>query len=113
MNKRKYIKSGKYKKDSPNKRGRKISDLSKPQVSIKKLVLDPNVNVGTQLRNARKFMGFTGLAVSRKMNYDVGNLYHFENGFGSNGKSFGKYVSDTALRYAKAIGIKELSYIIN
>jgi ribosome-binding protein aMBF1 (putative translation factor) len=104
--KRKYVKSGKPRKPKG------LTDLSKLKSGafrITELKILPGTNVGMALRQARKSLGISASAVARSIGYDVCNINHFELGTGTSG---GKYLTETGLKYAKAIGIKKISFII-
>lgn len=90
--------------------GRKATDLSslnghRPET----LVIPAGAYIGTTLKMVRKSLGVTASAVARAIEYDPCNISHFENGTGAAG---GRYLTDTAIKYAKVLGVKQITFVL-
>jgi DNA-binding XRE family transcriptional regulator len=95
----------KHKKPGAGRKIGTLSDLSNPRVRIVTLKMDASKSFGQQLKQAREAVGFTGSAVARAIGWHESNINHFENNTGSSGQSI-----HTALKYAKAMGIRRLIF---
>lgn len=95
-------------KSTGSRIGRKMTNLENPKVRIKSLKINPYLPPGQQLKKAREYMGFSRSAMARALDWNSANLKHYEDNTYNTGKTF----TAVAFKYAKAMGIRELIFII-
>lgn len=86
---------------------RKQTILGKPVIQIIELKLKACEHFGPALRKARQAMGYTSSAVAREIKWHPSSLNNYEKA----NPLFGNGIK-TAFKYAKAIGIKQITFIL-
>jgi hypothetical protein len=94
--------------------GRRLGDKNKPKiknrpnVTVKRILIDADKRIGEQLKPYREFYGYNLREFEELSGIELTLICHFEKGTGpmkSNGWQWG----ETSKKYLKALGIKEVT----
>lgn len=105
MKKPRKVGSGR-KLGTPNKPKIKI----RPKLKIKSITLDFNTYIGAQLKQIRKYYNYTLYEFSSISGIEFSLIAHFENRTGPMKTYTGLGFNGTAIKYIKALGIKEVVF---
>jgi DNA-binding XRE family transcriptional regulator len=104
------------------KMGRKIGGKNKPKndkpnITLKTIRLTASQPFHPQLKAFRLMLGLKGVEMAKRMDMHHSNLYHFETQNESNGyknpyHSDTNTLTETAIKYAKALGATKIEIII-
>jgi|GEM_PF-5078994 len=97
----------------PKKRGRKVGQIKQPRtdISLKAIKLDANKPFGVQLKAYREVLNISLTEMGKRINFHSSNVYHLENNDGRY-KSISNTLTETALKYAKALGVSKIEIIL-
>ena len=84
-------------------KGSKNPIKDKPLISITSVTLNPAISFGKQLKQFRKAKGLSLMEMDKLTGTSYSNISHFENGDPVVGNSI-----SNAIRYCKALGIKQI-----